>query len=562
MAASIRSRNSNVFDSLTRRSKPSVVITLKNQQPGPISSYTTLDTIAGEVSVTADYDTRFESLSITFEGTSRTVIEHPGVPGPQVGRYSAFHTFLRLTQPIEELQYPQPRIIEAGRTYTFPFTFVVPERLLPGACTHKHNHLQVHTAHTLLPPSLGDPLLAGNGSKLLDDMAPQMTQIQYAVRAQLFRSSPTDGKIRTSVDTKRTVRIIPAMDEAPPLSIDDDSDEYCMRKEKDVKKGALRGKLGRIVMAAAQPKAFRVPASAPADAASAAQSEECTPTTMATVHLRFDPINESQQPPRLGMLWGKLKVHTFFATEPWSDLAAKSSSLSWAVNKGIYTDTVPLACRCVASATWHKHTSSTNTSTSTTPSTTPPSSLHRRPSTQSTTSIDSSLTGPSASYSGTTYYTASILVPITLPKNRTYLPTFHSCLSSRAYSLEISLSYHTPSANLTVPTLAIRLPIQVATTESLADASAARGQPRRVRNSADEFFTPRSVAPPSSRTGGLAGREGSGSMIVERGRVRSETLSSTLSGMSSVSMAPPEYSTAGSMFSRRLSSRVPVRTAC
>src|SRR5204863_3154064 len=103
-----------------------------------------------------------------------------------VGRTSVLHTVLKLIQPIDESLYPQPRIAEAGRTYAFPFTFVVPERLLEHVCNHSTNHPQVQDAHTRLPPSLGDPMLAASGSALPDDMAPLMCRIQYAIRAALL----------------------------------------------------------------------------------------------------------------------------------------------------------------------------------------------------------------------------------------------------------------------------------------------------------------------------------------------------------------------------------------
>ncbi|EEH16770.2 hypothetical protein PABG_06857 [Paracoccidioides brasiliensis Pb03] len=533
MVASTTSHSSSAFDRFSRRSKPSVVINLNSQQPSMTNSYSTLDTIKGEVIVMSDSDIRFEDIFITFEGTSKTVIERPGIAGPSVDRYSAFHTFLRLIQPIDESQYPQPRNIEMGRRYTFPFTFVVPERLLPNSCCHKHNHQQVHAAHTLLPPSLGDPVLAENGSKLLDDMGPGVAQIQYAVRAQLSKASSVDDSPKVFVDAKQKVLIIPATDEAPPLNILDDNEEYCMRKEKDVKKGALRGKIGRIVMAAAQPKALRIPASAAADAAG---SEECVPTTMATVHLRFDPVNEDQQPPRLGKLWGKLKVNTFFGTEPWNDIPSKTSALAWALNQRVYTKTISLATRCVASATWQKH-------SSTTPCSSAPPSLHRRDSIQSTSSVES-LPGPTAGYTGDTYYTTSVLVPINLPKTRTYVPTFHSCLTSRTYTLEMSLSYHTPNANLIAPTLAIRVPIQVSTTKSLANACAVRRQPNRVRNTEDEYFTPRRVAPPQTHC-----IERSQLLVTGVRRGQSDPFFSAVPSTSA--LAPPEYSNESSAFAKK-----------
>ena len=40
-----------------------------------------------------------------------------------------------------------------------------------------------------------------------------------------------------------------------------------------------------------------------------------------------------------------------------------------------------------------------------------------------------------------TYYTARVVVPIDLPKSdKTYVPSFHTCLVSRIYSLDIALA--------------------------------------------------------------------------------------------------------------------------
>ena len=93
------------------------------------------------------------------------------------GRTGAYQTFLRLRQPIEDSAYPMPRVLEAGRTYKFPFTFVVPDRLLPHVCSHAKTNAHVERSHTLLPPSLGDPMLANDGKSLLNDLAPDMCRI-------------------------------------------------------------------------------------------------------------------------------------------------------------------------------------------------------------------------------------------------------------------------------------------------------------------------------------------------------------------------------------------------
>jgi hypothetical protein len=112
---------------------------------------------------------------------------------------------------------------------------------------------------------------------------------------------------------------------------------------------------------------------------------------------------------------------------------------------------------------------------------------------QSTTSDDS--TGPSTSLSGDTYYTASVVIPISLPKNKTFVPTFHSCLISRTYSLDLSLTYHTPGANVLTPTVSLRLPIQVITQPKYAESLKSDLGMIVTQEELDEFFQPRSVAP-------------------------------------------------------------------
>lgn len=501
-------------------------------------TFTTLDSIRGEAVIAADADTRFDQVTISFTGTSRTVIELPGVAAPTVGTSSAFHTFLRLVQPIEDDQYPAPRVLEAGKEYRFPFTFVVPEQLLPYACNHDTLHAQTKAAHTRLPPSLGDPMVAGDGSALLDDMAPEMVQIQYGVRVKLSRKCPTGGTMSTLLERSRKVRVIPASEEQAPLDVLDDSQEYRMRKEKDVKKGALRGKLGRLVMTAAQPRPFRLPQMH-------SEQQQQPATTTATVHLRFDPVDEMQQPPRLGTLWSKLKVNTWYATEPWADTPSKTANLAWSHDKGMYAQTVCLATRCVASASWKKHTGHTP-QTSPCPSTAP----SRRGSIQSDCSDASDASTSShynpytatASYAGKTYYTASLIVPVTLPKTRAFVPTFHSCLSARTYALDMCLSYHTPSTSLTAPQISIRVPVQVMGPGTLLDASHIYATSAQQ---AEEYFVPRTIMAPRPEYTQRANLRRDSQ--VARGLERSTTVSSAISASTAshtvATAPPPEYST-------------------
>jgi hypothetical protein len=176
----------------------------------------------------------------------------------------------------------------------------------------------------------------------------------------------------------------------------------------------------------------------------------------------------------------KIKASTFYSAGPWDDFPMQSGSTPISqVGQGLFTESVPISNMCVASAKWIKHSASTE--------------CERRDSVQSMTSDDS--TGPSTSFSGDTYYTASVVIPISLPNNKTFVPTFHTCLISRTYSLDLSLTYHTPGTNVLTPTISLRLPVQVITQPKYADSLKSDLGMIVTQEELDEFFQPRSVAP-------------------------------------------------------------------
>ena len=122
---------------LAVKSKPNIEITLADdQRDAPIPTYTSLDEIKGEVSITPTCSTSFDDIYITFEGATRTFVEKIATTSPTNGRTEAFQNFLRLVQPMDRADFPENLVMEAGKTYNYSFTFVVPEKLLPQSCTH------------------------------------------------------------------------------------------------------------------------------------------------------------------------------------------------------------------------------------------------------------------------------------------------------------------------------------------------------------------------------------------------------------------------------------------
>ena len=502
----------NSFTGISQKCTPVIKITLNDgQKDAFVPSYTTLDKIEGHVSITAPNDLSFEDIHITFQGASKTYVDAVATAPSAGSRTQAHHHFLRLFQPIDGATLPPDRVLEAGRTYNFPFTFVVPEHLLPQSCTHPREHACVHDAHLALPPSLGDPLISGNGTTLLDDLAPEMCMVSYALRVIVTRRQKCEGKPCVLADSLQKVRVIPATEIQPPLAVQGAKDSgYCLRKEKDIKKGMFKGKLGRLTVEVEQPKSLSIPS---------VRSRQSGPvTTVAAINLRFDPVHDHAKPPRLSGLVSKLKVRTFYSTIPLRSIPTISATSLYDPHHGTCNETVRLSCRNVESVAWTTHDSSI-----------PISQQPRRESVASITR--DSIPIPSEPPIAKVFYTSQVLVPINLPMNsKTFVPTFHSCLISRTYALDLSLSISTVGKAVTAPTVHLKVPLQISA-EGDVDArpmiSEAEARAIAVRE-VDLILLPRNMGPPSPE-------------YVER----AELVRASWSDSGAENVDPPGYSTYG-----------------
>lgn len=456
-------------------------------------------------------------------GTSKTIIQRQSPIAHVTNNLNAFHPFLRLRQPIDPNTYPEPREFKPLETYIFPFTFVVPENLLLHACSHFTNNPHLKAAHTQLPPTLGDAMVSDDGKTMINDMSPMMSEISYKLKvAVMTKNPPTSPRLfDTITSVAKKVRIIPATIEQPPLEIVCNSG-YRVRREKHVRKTLLGGKTGQLVVSAAQPKPLQL--SAPGS-----KGFKAPISSHIKLHVRFDPETEDEQPPRLKSTSSKLKVSTFYATQPWTDFPSKEIAEGYShMAHNVYSETINLSSLCVASAQWRKH-DGTELDDS------------RRSSliSESSSSLAESLIHlppASSSYCGKTFYTASILVPVSLPVNRTFVPTFHSCLISRVYTLDLSLSYQPANTKLPLaPSISLNIPVQItsapgnglASLEELSDLLLPETQIE------EEYYRPRNVAPPTE--------EDYQDHYTQRSS--SDSYEDTQSHTGSSDYAPPEYST-------------------
>jgi hypothetical protein len=400
------------------------------------------------------------------------------------GRTEASHRFLTLKQPIDDSDLPDPRVLVAGKTYTFPFFFTVPAQLLPRACTHNVASDYVRETHLLLPPSLGDAELSGFGGSLLDDVAPEMSKIIYGIKVRLLHTEG-DGKAAVIAEKTRKVRVKPAFEEQPPLNMDGNP-EYRQRHEKAIKKGLFKGKLGTLIAQSRQPRAMVVPG--------ARTVTDAVPSTRARILLRFDPASEICLPPRLGSLKTSIKVATYYASSPRNSFPSRYNSV-YDVLQGYFAETLNISTMCIASAQWEKHSASEN------PASPCETNTERRDSgmscfsTSSNMTFDTGIPLASKDYKGGEFYTASILVPVTNTNNKNFIPTFHSCLISRTYTLNMNLSAHAPGVS--DPSLHLKIPLQVCAegSESGIENARVRSAEQAVRSNARGIFPCRSAAP-------------------------------------------------------------------
>lgn len=350
--------------------------------------------------------------------------------------------FLKLSQPVDESSLPHPRIAEKGRRYTFPFVFVVPERLLPTMCTHRHKNAAVEDAHMQLPPSLGDGTAPAYDGCTYDDISPDMTRISYSIIVKVLKRRDSDDRTVTLAEETRKVHILPAYEDLPPAMVDPSDKDLALRKERTIRKGFLKGKLGRLVVEAQQPSALR-----------ALTSTACPPATIVPVTVTFHPADQSLQPPVLNSLNTKLRTHTFFSTNPIMYFPApRHVALDGAL--GRYHESSFIGAQNLSGVKWTPHYTLGGI-------------------------ID--------------YYTTELTLPIVTPKCKYLVPSFHSCLVSRSYTVEVHLDVHTPGYNMgTHPGVTLKIPLQVSNPLS--------GQNKEQSDEAaaemDEFFTPRSIAPP------------------------------------------------------------------
>ncbi|KAE8140485.1 hypothetical protein BDV38DRAFT_269063 [Aspergillus pseudotamarii] len=428
-----QSRLHRALNLLKYISKPSPIVTIELDKNtyGLENAYTTFDRIQGTVIITVDSETPLENISITFEGTAKVSI---GRETCTLSNTEATQTFLQLKQPVTRGIDSVPKILQPGCSYKLPFTFVVPQYLPCQSCNHNISCSDLKQAHLQLPPTLDDPKLGHGKRPTLDYVSSGKCHISYRVRVVLSKGSIPGTTRRTRlVDCAKSVRVLPISMHAPHPGLPIVSSDTYTQMEQSLSQGFAQPGLGELITEASHIPPISLHYPIDKDGAH----------TAVRLNLRFNPTIDAA-PPQLKKASAKFQISTFYSPVPWEDYPSWTDrGLVNGWDRGAFTDTFPIMAFSMGSVQWVKHQDMGDE--------------HRIQGHDG-----ESLSDHTAPRNGSrSYYTASIVLPIVLPPRMTSIPTFHSCLISRTYNINLRLSFHTPKPALQTASTTIKVPLML-----------------------------------------------------------------------------------------------------
>jgi hypothetical protein len=411
---------------------------------GDSDEYTTGDRLHGKVVIESKVETHFDTIEIKLVGQSKTLVElMSALPGiHEISKGS--QTFLTLRQPGLDSLYPLDRKLQRGTTYEFPFEFVLPKRLVDGSCSHQTASHAVREAHSALPPSFGRHNSVGKGGDV-DNTVPETTVISYGISATIFKSEKlnVNKNPSTMATTWREIIVTPCTDAVLPANVrkatrENAPSDHCFRSVKKMSKGITRSSLGKVTVEAAQPKRLKLQRRE-----EGASHRFCT--VPVNVMLRFDNHNRSAEAPQVSKIMSSLEVNTFYTTSSHQDLPRKNESVCDR-NRRVYTKNLPSATVIPDKVVWDDVSARCK------------DNLYHEPAYLEIADCEQSLTAEASPTANDSSRTADLVVPVKIPVPTTLVPTFHSCLISRTYILEMSIKLTTQGCNRTAN---LRLPLQV-----------------------------------------------------------------------------------------------------
>jgi hypothetical protein len=395
-----------MFSWLKEPSRPAAVLTLnievKDQQ-----TFTTRERIIGKLTIEPVVDTPFEKLEIKLQGISRTYGRRIVPHAPNARTVTTAHRFLELTQPDLKHCFPRDKVFRAGRHYNFPFEFAIPDRMLPATCRHVVESPEIHELHTSMPPSFGD-----QRPDEATDYAPRKASVKYRIVARVFEGAEPAGNSKMKMiacDSER-IRFMPS--DAMPMPVS----THINRAGAFLPLRKLWAKrLGDLAVTSIQASTFRV---------RKVHSDMWHSGLSGQVKLRlmFIPASDGAEAPRQIELSGIFRTETTSAVSPLLQLPSTDPWLGPELDRHT-APSVMLSSRAVGNISW-KRVSAADTEFS--------EKCHSY-------EVPPSFKPPRSPCS-TSHYSAEIVASLTAAVGCSLVPTFHSCLISRTYIIDLRLS--------------------------------------------------------------------------------------------------------------------------
>jgi hypothetical protein len=213
-------------------------------------TFTTLERIAGKLTVRTLIDTSFDKVDIKLIGISRTYGRRVVPQAPNARTVTTAHRFLELNQPDVLMNFSKERLLRAGCVYEFPFKFAIPDRMLPATCRHAVASPCVHRFHTSMPPSFGDHEL-GEAT----DYAPRHASVKYRVVATVRGVAESENNCEIASCSER-IHFRPSGPAMAPCVNDWDPVRH-LREELSLRKLWKRSP-GKLVVTSIQSSHFRI----------------------------------------------------------------------------------------------------------------------------------------------------------------------------------------------------------------------------------------------------------------------------------------------------------------
>ena len=376
-------------------------------------------------------DTRYLRLTYAHSrlGTATTFVKPPLLsPGASKREHKQSQTFLTLQEPVDRSELRRIRTTDVGWFYNIPFRFEVP------LTQREPREWQNRWGDSVRQPQLELPPSYDKNS--VPSTAPNIAKIEYCITAKLLRhdtvnvSEGASHVTRVIEETSRVIRIVPVVNEQPPL-------QHCSTPGKEsvaVATTYLEGKTwtrsqGRFETEVAQPKSFCVPISTGYDTCPKQAVE-----TSAVMNLRFEPKEVDGIPPRLTRISAKLRAATRVSSIPMSDRPYQIGSRKDGTEDGLSVETIPLVGGTVQEVKWHRDLTKLK---------------------NNAVSLDKD--------GGRTPFTTVLPLRLVLPPKKQYLPTFHFSLISHFYVIILVLNFqlHGEGISSKKGSICLEVPIQL-----------------------------------------------------------------------------------------------------